>query len=230
MHVSNTSKLYLEWVRQGAAKIGKGAGKGLARALGISESAVSRMLAGKRRIQLAELPKIAEFIGDEVPSEAGVATTSSNKAPAQTALGNTQAVPLVRVSAVIAPSVWREAGVTVAIAERVPASPDPRIANLKQYACKIEAEPNRFAICVPYTDMRARPVVNDVVHVRRTRKGFYEDTLRTVRISAKGLVQLELEGARKEGEAVLLYPAPAKGPETIEIKGLVVGYFHPASF
>ncbi len=101
---------------------------------------------------------------------------------------------------------------------------------MKQYACKIEAESNRYAICVPYSDMRTKPMANDLVHVRRTSKGFCEDTLRRVRI-APGTVQLALEGTGRDKESVLTMP-PAKNnnSETIEIKGLVVGYFSPTAF
>jgi hypothetical protein len=227
--VSNTSKLYLDWLRHGLRKPGK-SGKGLATVLGVSESAVSRMLAGKRRFQLLELPKIAGYIEEEVPGSNGAASQAAahDKIPDQPELGNEQAVPLVRVTAIIAPAVWREAGAVVAVAERIPASPDPRLSRMKQYACRIEAEPNRFVICVPYDDIRKAPAAGDCVHVRRTRKGFFEDTLRIVRIGPNGSVALELAGAAtKSGEARIIYPAKA---EDIEIKGLVVGYFHAATF
>jgi transcriptional regulator with XRE-family HTH domain len=231
--VSNTSKLYLDWLQAGLRKPGK-SGKGLAGVLGVSESAVSRLLAGKRRFQLLELPKIAGYLEEEVPASEGAsgrAQAAREQIPEQPELGNAQAVPLVRVTAIIAPAVWREAGAAVAVAERIPASPDPRLARMKQYACRIEAEPNRFAICVRYEDMRASPMAGDVVHVRRTRKGFFEDTIRIVRIGSNGNVALELAGAAtKSGEARVYYPAGAKALEDIEIKGLVVGYFHAATF
>jgi hypothetical protein len=52
-----------------------------------------------------------------------------------------------------------------------------------------------------------------------------------VRIGPNGNVALELAGAAtKSGEARVYYPAGAKALEDIEIKGLVVGYFHAATF
>lgn len=224
--MSQTSKLYLEWLQRGLDKPGKH-GKELAAVLGVSESVVSRMRAGLRRIHAVELQKIANYIDEEIPTEQRL-VTPTGRPLAHTALGGAQAVPLVRVTAVIAPSVWREVGATLAIAERIPASPDPRLSGMKQYACKIEAEGNRYAICVPYGDMRTKPMANDLVHVRRTSKGFHEDTLRVVRVSP-GVVQLALEGASRDKESVLTMPS-TKPHETIEIKGLVVGYFSPTSF
>ncbi len=224
--MSQTSKLYLEWLQRGLEKPGKH-GKELAAVLGVSESVVSRMRAGLRRIHAVELPKIANYIDEEIPTDRSLVTPSS-RPPAHSALGSAQAVPLVRVTVVIAPSVWREAGATVAIAERIPASPDPRLSGMKQYACKIEAEANRYAVCVPYGDVRTKPMANDTVHVRRTSKGFCEDTLRIVRLGPNG-VQLALEGTGRDKESILTVPSTKSG-ETIEIRGLVVGYFSPTSF
>ncbi len=138
--------------------------------------------------------------------------------------------PPIRVTAVIAPGVWREAGISVAIAERVPASPDPRVQGLKQYACKIESD-GRFVICVPYQEMRPKPLAGDTVHVRRFENGRYEDTLRVVRI-VRDQVQLEqVNGNSKSaGRGTAIAYPPAKGDESVEIRGLVVGYYSPASF
>lgn len=230
VQVSKIPKLYLDWIQRGLEKPGKNK-KGLAGALGVHPSQVTQLLKGKRRLNSAELSRVAEYTGEPVPlSETNHAAVLRNHIPQQGAtLGSALSVPLVRVLAVIAPSVWREAGVEVAITDRVPATPDARVARLKQYACKIEAEPGRFAICVPYSDMRGSAVEGDVVHVRRIRRGQHEDTLRTVRISPRGQVRLELEGAAGDG-AIIYQPPTQKGAEAVEIRGLVVGYFHPVAF
>ncbi len=230
-----TAKLLRDWVRNGCKKPGK-SGKGLAAALGKSPSQVSRMLMkeekvapGKkppRRVRLDELQIIAEYIEEPIPTGLLSGDASVNNRAQTSTLAGEQAVPLLRASVVIAPSVWREVGVTVAIAERIAASPDPRVSGMKQYACKIESENGRFVVCVPYFTMRREPLANDVVHVRRTDKGRYEDTLRTIRI-VRGQILLQLEGA-KGRESALNYPST--GDETIEIKGLVVGYHTTASF
>jgi hypothetical protein len=89
---------------------------------------------------------------------------------------------------------------------------------MKQYACKIGAQEGRFAICVPYGDMRARPLANDKVHVRRTDKeGHYEDTLRVVHF-AHGQVQLRIKGA-KGRDAILSYPAAKDSDYSSEVLG-----------
>ena len=222
-------KLGAEWLRRSFKRWGRRkTGKGLAAYLGIDPSGVTAMKQGTRRIQLVELPKITAFFEEEIPSEIlNVATPVNHRTPSRLLGGSEQAVPLIRVTAMIAPAVWREAGATVAIAERVPASPDPRAAGSQQYACKIEAETNHFVICVPYGDLRTKPTANDVVHVRRTRPGFYEDTLRTVKVS-NGTVQLQLHGS-KDKNSTLTYPSSKHG-EDIEIKGLVIGYYQAASF
>ena len=222
-------KLGSEWLKRSFKRWGrKKTGKELAARLGIDASGVTAMKQGKRRIQLSELPKIAAFFEEEIPSEIlHVATPVNNKSPARLIWGSEQAVPLIRVTAIIAAGVWREAGVTVAIGERVPASPDPRAAASKQYACRIEAEANHYAICVPYADLRNKPTAKDVVHVRRTRPGVYEDTVRVVQI-ANGHVHLQLNGS-KDKDTALAYPSNRPG-EDIEIKGLVVGWYQAASF
>ena len=56
-----------EWLRAGLQKPGKKR-KGLAHAMGCSEAGVSRLMAGKRRIQLEELPAIAKYLGEDVPA------------------------------------------------------------------------------------------------------------------------------------------------------------------
>lgn len=219
--VSKETKPYVAWLRAGLAKPGK-TNKELAARLGVHNSAVSRMTKGLRQILAAELPIISAYIEEPIPGR-----IPNDRTGEDIALGNALSVPLVRVTAVIAPSVWREVSVALAFTERVPGSPDPRIAGMKQYGCRIEADPNRYAVCVRFADMRTRPMQNDVVHVRRTREDRYEDTLRVVHIVG-GQVRLIAEG-QKGKDAVLIYPSNSK-PEMIEIKGLVVGYFNSTSF
>ena len=67
------------WIERGLAKPGKSA-KGLAVALGCSESAVSRLRSGRRRIQLADVPTIEAYLGERVPGQLtnGNGTRSTN--------------------------------------------------------------------------------------------------------------------------------------------------------
>jgi transcriptional regulator with XRE-family HTH domain len=220
--VSKETKPYLAWLRAGLAKRGK-TNKGLAAVLGVGESAVSRMVNGSRRIRVDELQTIAAYIDEPVPGREANNERTGN----DIALSGAHSVPLVRVSAVIAPGVWRDISVALAITDRVPGSPDRRIAGMKQYACKIEADPNRHAICVPFAEIRNKPMQNDVVHVRRTTGDRYEDTLRVVHVVG-AQIKLVAEGL-KGRDATLSYPSNSK-TEAIEIKGLVVGYFNSTGF
>lgn len=135
--------------------------------------------------------------------------------------------PRVKIEAIIAPSVWRELGASVALAERVPPSYDPRLGGMHQYACKIEAD-GRYVICVRFGDIRQHPRANDTVHVRRTRGSVYEDTLRTVHIS-RG--KIELRPLNGKGTDTAAIPYPSTDPEEkVELRGVVVGFFTPTSF
>jgi transcriptional regulator with XRE-family HTH domain len=62
------------WIRDGLAVTGKSR-LGLARALGLPASVITRMLQGKRRVQVEELPVIADYIGCPVPAWNEWATT-----------------------------------------------------------------------------------------------------------------------------------------------------------
>jgi DNA-binding transcriptional regulator YdaS (Cro superfamily) len=59
-------KVLLDWLVRGLAKPGK-TQKGLAAALEVDPSAITRLVQGERDFQVAELPKIAGYIGEEVP-------------------------------------------------------------------------------------------------------------------------------------------------------------------
>lgn len=77
------SKPELDWIRDGLAKPGK-TQRGLAMALGLDPSAVSRLLTGTRQLRAAELPVVAAYLESEAPFPAGFApqpATSSGVAP-----------------------------------------------------------------------------------------------------------------------------------------------------
>ncbi len=57
----------LDWIRDGLAKPGK-TQRGLAVALGVDPSAISRLLAGTRQLRAAELPVVAAYMGAQIPS------------------------------------------------------------------------------------------------------------------------------------------------------------------
>lgn len=204
--------------------------KGLAGRLQIHPSQVSRMLIGKRKVQVEELSVIADYLGTEIPLAASVrdgtfnASTTSKRSAS---LGGSLSVQLVPVMAVIAPGAWREAG-SGALAGRaaIPAVPDQRLAGLEQYACEIEGESGSYVVCVRYTDIRQRPFADDLVHVVRTKGDLREETLRRIVINGDTVrLQLPGDGAKN----ALAYPSRKAG-EQVEIKGLVVGRFQMTLF
>jgi transcriptional regulator with XRE-family HTH domain len=63
-----TERLIQEWVDKGLLKKGK-TNEGLAKALGVEQPRISEMRNGRRRVQAAELPIIAQYLGEPVPPE-----------------------------------------------------------------------------------------------------------------------------------------------------------------
>lgn len=59
----------LDWIREGLTRPGK-TQRGLAAALGIDPSAVSRLLTGRRRLRADEIVAVAEYLGVRPPLEA----------------------------------------------------------------------------------------------------------------------------------------------------------------
>ena len=56
----------LDWIRDGLVKPGK-TQRGLATALGVDPSAISRLLAGTRQLRAAELPVVAAYLDSPIP-------------------------------------------------------------------------------------------------------------------------------------------------------------------
>ena len=79
----------LDWIRDGLATPGK-TQRGLATALGVDPSAISRLLAGTRQLRAAELPVVAAYLESQIPSDFSPDHTREPGRPAE-------AVP-VRVS------------------------------------------------------------------------------------------------------------------------------------
>lgn len=91
MNATEHSSPELDWIRDGLAKPGK-TQRGLAIALGLDPSAVSRLLTGSRQLRAAELPVVAAYLESEVPFPATYALQSS-KPPGHMVLPNAAAAP-----------------------------------------------------------------------------------------------------------------------------------------
>ena len=80
----------LDWIRDGLAKPGK-TQRGLATALGVDPSAISRLLAGTRQLRAAELPLVAAYMDSQIPSgltpdrprQSGTSPVAAARAPGQ---------------------------------------------------------------------------------------------------------------------------------------------------
>ena len=207
----DTRRLLARWIDT-ALREGRRSGKtnkGLAAALKLDSTQVTRMRNGERAIKAHELRVIEGYLGEKAPGFGG------REASAQqvTAIGG---VTLIPVEAIIAPAVWREVGVPVNSAEKAFALPDPELAGLKQYACKVDSDQGRLVICVPYRDVRVHPHDGDLVHVVRTKADLEEHTLWVIKSGSGGF---SLEPEKGSGPQIKFPHSADKG---IEIRGLVI--------
>jgi len=193
--------------------------QGLADHLGLSQSQVSRMARGERRIRAAEIERICQYLGIE---RSGRPLTSLTDETTAAHFGS-----LVVVMGVIANKVWRETAPLVAEDVKVPAVPDPRYAGVRQYAMLVESpfephsRPGEFAVFAAFEDVRDAPLRGDLVHVVQRRDGLEEHTLRMVEI-ADGRIRLASPGSiqidwRRSGHP----------PESVELRGLFLTSYRP---
>ena len=71
----------LDWIRDGLAQPGK-TQRGLAAALGVDPSAISRLLGGERQLRAAELPLVVAYLDAAIPSGLAPKTAVAPRAPA----------------------------------------------------------------------------------------------------------------------------------------------------
>ena len=191
--------------------------KGLAAHLGISHSQVSRMLSGQRRIQLEEIPKIFEFLGQEVPSD-----TLPDLFPSGISKYHpTHRVPVV---AALAMNVFRKPGFKVMGELAVPAVPDPRVSGLRQYACRLDGpehgdDVGTFVLCIDYKELRSTPVDNDTVHTVRVLNGMDLEEHRLGRVVVRG-----------SRASVALVGGDAVRADQVELRGLVIARVQLVNF
>ena len=219
----NKGAMYREWLKAGLLRPGK-SGVGLAKALGIDPSAVSRMLQGKRKLQLHEVDKAAAYLGVEPPNRGSLRIGAV--APSQ------NEVQIVALTKSAAGGVWREVGVSVIFeAVAIPLVPEPRLAGLEQYATRIDGtdfnrilKPGDYAIFVPFDGIRTAPQDGDIVEVERKRGDVVETTVRRVRIRG-GAVELWPESDDPAWQKPLRLADG--GRDRAEITGYYVGLLRP---
>lgn len=209
--------MFLDWLRIGLSKPGK-THQGLADALGVDRSAVTKMLSGRRKIQASELIAIAEYIGETVPTKTHTTQVYVNS---------------VVVRAVAASGVWRERGFVMRSSVAVPIIPDPRLAGFEQYALKIEGtdfnkvfNEGDFPIFVRFQDVRRVPHDSDIVHIRRVQAGMVEDSVKRVRLVDRH-IELWPESTDPSNQRPIIITDLNK-LDGMSIEGLYVGLYRPA--
>jgi SOS-response transcriptional repressor LexA len=219
----NEAMSHIDWLKAGLQRPGK-SNAGLAKALGVNPSAVSRMLKGARRLQLDEVAKAATYLGIEPPNHANVRL--------RTVAASTTSVHVVELTKSAAGGVWREEGVPVIFeAVAIPLVPEPKLAGLKQYATRVDGtdfnkvlKPGDYAIFVPFSDIRKAPQDGDIVEVERRRGDAVETTVRRVRLSG-GVVELWPESDNPAWEKPHRLTSAER--DRTEITGFYVGLFRP---
>ncbi|MBO6782586.1 MAG: helix-turn-helix transcriptional regulator [Alphaproteobacteria bacterium] len=73
----------IAWIRDGLARPGK-TQRGLAQALGLDPSAISRLLTGSRQLRAAEVPVVAAYLENEVPAGLSPVRTEAGARPGPT--------------------------------------------------------------------------------------------------------------------------------------------------
>lgn len=226
--LSTIAEAYRDWVETGCKLPGKSQ-KGLSLAISRPESTVSKMCDGTRLVHLDEVDNIADYFGPDHPPPNG---RGQRQARSAALTGDEEVPPGLAIDAIVAPGFWRGVGAvvdTTATRMPIPGRLEPKFAHVKQYACAFQADPTKFAICVPYAALRTAPLQDDEVHVRRTRaNGEIEDTVRIVKITGNKVRLILEEASDKDKDRSLAYPSKRAG-EQIEIRGLVIGTFFAKS-
>lgn len=193
--------MFIEWLREGLKQPGK-TQRGLADALGVAPSAVSRLLNRERELLASEIEKAAVYLGTPPPM-IGRATV--------------EPVKTIPVTHSVARGSWRE-GTTVTLFNpaTIPVVYDLRYKGMDQWAARLDPD-QRYVICVTYSQARARPIAGDLVLIERTKADLVEHSLCTVIAKADGSLSL-----RTDTEPYVEYRID--GPD-LRIVGLCIGRF-----
>lgn len=84
----------VEWIREGLRKPGK-TQRGLAAALGVNASAVTRLLAGSRQLKAAEIPAVAAYLDLKPPADLSPGITAAPLAFVQSVMHGPRDLPVV---------------------------------------------------------------------------------------------------------------------------------------
>lgn len=206
--------MYKRWLKEGLEKPGK-TQTGLSEALNVDQSAVSRMLSGKRQIRAEELPRISKYLEINVPVVSG---TTSNIIPTEQ----------INVIGIAASGIWleRHAGQS-RVTKTIPVM---RLHNQDEYALLVEGPSSdalvptgSFAICTPIKLITRKIRNDDLVHVVRCKNDMNEWTIRLVSM-VNGQTHLTAHSKDPEIIEELVLERPDEG-EKIKLMGLVTGIY-----
>ena len=161
-------RMYRKWISESLARSGK-TQAGLAKALGLERSQVSKILAGTRKIQIEELITIGDYLGERPPFPFNDKSGTAVKVP---------------VMGVVMGNVWyepRDDGETQSV--DVPPLLLGTFPDLSHYLVKIHdtTDPHpandEYAICVKYETLGRAPRIGDMVHCQRRRAGLIQDVV-----------------------------------------------------
>ena len=202
---------YRAWLLRGLAKPGKSQ-SGLARHLGISQSAANRLAKGPTKIGAEDLPKIAAYIEEPIPG------TSGQSVP-QIHPGSDEQMHVVPLLGLVLDGIWIEATVRSKASAVIVPHPDYPVE--AHYALEVGRRPSdggnidrRLYSCVKIAAVERKLRLRDLVHLEADRAGSLQWQIREI--------------ARRNGVLVLVPPGAVNADDGIplvmeQVKGLVIG-------
>lgn len=217
---SNHKTIIARWIAEGLQKDGK-TQAGLARALGVTQPQITRLLAGERSLRVEELNAVESYLDERFP----YAQISERGGTIRDIEGMAGSMPVrFRVQA----GSWLEVDAAIdEVIATIPFNRDPAYpANRQQYAVQILGDSmdrifpdGTYAIVVDADGQK--PLNNDLVIVRRTQRGLVERTVkRYVETTAGAELRPESHDPRHK-------PLRLEGDAdtTIEIEAFVIGRY-----
>lgn len=211
-----SKRLVADWVARGLKKPGKSQ-VGLARAMGITQPQITRLLAAERSLRVEEIAVVQRYLDEPFPF--GEISPSS--------VLDSQIIGQMPVLGRVAAGVWMEKDKPVDTEiGQIPLATDPAYPMRRQYAVQVIGDSmdlvfpdGSYAVCVEAAGLQ--PAYNDLVIVRRAKGGLVERTI------ARFVTTPEGAELRPESRNPIYGPIPAvgNGDTTVEIEALVIGRY-----
>lgn len=232
--------IFVDWIKKGLLAPGKSKG-GLAKALGIHPSQISRLLTGHRQLKAEEVPLVARYLGVPPPShedapfdvdlpfEESPASKISDSAPAG-----------IPVSGAVAAGHWLELDAVVDESRfsPLPIGPSREFSPRAQYGLVVRgtsinriATPGDILLCVDCAETGLEPDQGDLVIVQRLRVQEAQRELTAKRIRRRGN-RIELHPDSDDPtwqKPIVLNRSKATEGEEIAIKAVVFAVYRPIS-